>query len=166
MARRTRRVPSKWESHPVAISINPVTNEVYVANSGNGTVTVINEAQGSVRNITVGLNPQAIIVNPLTNKIYVAASDGNKTGDARNKDGDVKVIDGATDTVSPIPIPAGKNPSAIALNPVTNRIYVANDANGSNATVSVIDGSNDTLAGSPIRAWKFSYCPGCQSGDQ
>ncbi len=133
---------------PVAISVNPVTNEAYVANSGDGTVTVINETQGSVRNISVGENPQAIIVNPLTNKIYVAAADGKIISDF-NPDGDVVVIDGSNDTVT-TRIPGGKNPFALALNPVTNRIYVANDANGSNATVRVIDGSSDTLVGSPI----------------
>ena len=134
---------------PVAISVNPVTNEAYVADSGDGTVTVINEAQGSVRKISVGENPQAIVVNPLTNKIYVAAPNGKVVSDF-NSDGNVFVIDGRTDTVSTT-IPGGKNPFAIALNPVTNLIYVANEANGSNATVDVIDGSNDTLVGSPIR---------------
>ncbi len=63
-------------TQPVAIAVNPVTNEVYVANSG-GSVTIINEAQGSVTTFTVDLNPQAIIVNPVTNKIYVAAANGN-----------------------------------------------------------------------------------------
>ena len=85
----------------------------------------------------------------MTNKIYVAAANGKVISDF-NPDGDVVVIDGRTDTVTTT-IPGGKNPFALALNPVTNRIYVANDANGSNATVSVIDGSNDTLVGSPIR---------------
>ena len=134
---------------PVAISVNPVTNEAYVANSGDGTVSVINEAQGSVKNISVGENPQAIVVNPLTNKIYVAAPNGNIVSDF-NPNGELVVIDGTTDTVKTT-IPGGKNPFAIALNPVTNRIYVANNGNGSNATVSVINGSTDTLAvGSPI----------------
>jgi YVTN family beta-propeller protein len=133
---------------PVAIAVNTVTNEVYVANSG-GSVTIINEATGSTKTIKVDLNPQAIIVNPVTNKIYVAATNG-KVFSTFNPNGNVVVIDGRTDTVTTT-IPGGKNPFAIALNPVTNRIYVANDGNGSNATVTVIDGSTDTLAaGSPI----------------
>ena len=135
---------------PVAIAVNPVTNEVYVANSGDGTVTVINEAQGSVRNISVGLNPQAIIVNPVTNKIYVAAANGNATSTTIfNQDGNVVVIDGRTDTVR-ITIEVGRDPFALALNPVTNRIYVANAGLGIFGTVSVINGSNDTLSGSPV----------------
>ena len=75
-----------------------------------------------------------------------------------NPDGDVVVIDGRTDTVTTT-IPGGKNPFALALNPVTNRIYVANEANGSNATVNVIDGSNDTLVGSPIRLGNILLLP-------
>ena len=93
----------------------------------------------------VDLNPQAIIVNPITNKIYVAAANGtNLILQAFNPNGDVRVIDGTTDTPTAAVIEVGRNPFALALNPVTNRIYVANDGNGLNATVSVvIDGSSD-----------------------
>ena len=127
---------------PVAIAVNPVTNKAYVACSGDGTVWVINEAQGGTKKIAVGGKPQAIIVNPVTNKIYVANSNGSV--------GFVSVIDGTTDT-SPFSIPAvGKNPFAIALNPVTNRIYVLDDNGGGNGTVFVINGSTDSLVGSPI----------------
>ena len=128
---------------PVAIAVDPVTNEVYVANSGDGTVTVINEAQVITKTIPVGMNPQAIIVNAITNKIYVAAENGNLIS-VFNPNGQVVVIDGTTDTVKTT-IPGGKNPFAIALNPVTNRIYVANNSNGSNSTVSVINGSSDSV---------------------
>ena len=133
---------------PVAIAVNPVTNKVYVANAGtgsNGSVTVINEAQGSVSNIQVGGGtPQAIIVNPVTNRIYVAIANGIGIT-AQLTDGNVRVIDGSNDTAGAT-IQVGRNPFAIALNPVTNRIYVANDGNGSNATVNVIDGSNNAVA--------------------
>ena len=127
---------------PVAIAVNTVTNKAYVACSG-GTVWVITEdEEGNPfgRRIPgISLNPQAIIVNPVTNKIYVAASNGGIFS-TFNPNGAVFVINGTNDAVSPTTIPGGKNPFAIALNPVTNRIYVANDGNGSNATVSVIDG--------------------------
>ena len=96
------------------------------------------------------LNPQAIIVNPVTNKIYVANTNGTIFS-TFNPNGEIEVIDGTTDTVTAT-IPGGKNPFAIALNPVTNRIYVANSGNGSNATVTVINGSTDLpVVGSPIR---------------
>jgi YVTN family beta-propeller protein len=132
---------------PVAIAVNPVTNKAYVACSGNGTVWVITEGGDGIfrgrRLPGISLNPQAIIVNPVTNKIYVAASNG-PISSTFNPNGVVFAIDGTNDTVTTT-IPGGKNPFAIALNPVTNKIYVANNANGSNATVSVIDGSIDTV---------------------
>ncbi len=135
---------------PVAIAVNTVTNKAYVACPGDGTVWVITEdEEGNSfgRRIPgISLNPQAIIVNPVTNKIYVAASNGGILS-AFNSNGAVFVIDGTTDTVRTT-IQGGKNPFALALNPVTNRIYVANDANGANATVDVIDGSTDTIVAS------------------
>ena len=138
---------------PVAIAVNPITNKAYVACSGDGTVWVITEGvDGIFRGSSiqgVSLNPEAIIVNPLTNKIYVAAANGT-IFTTFNPNGDLIVIDGTTDTVRTT-LQAGKNPFALALNPVTNHIYLANDGNGSNATVSVIDGSNDSPVGSPIQ---------------
>ncbi len=135
---------------PVAIAVNTVTNKAYVACPGDGTVWVITEdEEGNSfgRRIPgISLNPQAIIVNPVTNKIYVAASNGGIFS-AFNANGAVFVIDGTTDTVRTT-IQGGKNPFALALNPVTNRIYVANDANGANATVDVINGSTDTIVAS------------------
>ena len=135
---------------PVAIAVNPVTNKAYVAGS-EGTVTIISEGQSITRTIRVDLNPQAIVVNPLTNKIYVAAANGGIFSEF-SPNGNVSVIDGTDDRLEPNTIPAGKNPFAIAFNPVTNRIYVANGSNGSNATVDVINGSTDLpVVGSPIR---------------
>ena len=51
----------------------------------------------------------------------------------------VSVIDGANNKVVSN-IPTGKSPSAIAVNPKTNRIYTANSGN---ATVTAIDGSRE-----------------------
>src|SRR5208283_922522 len=39
------------------------------------------------------------------------------------------------------PVPAGQNPHAVAVNPVTNKIYVADKGDG---TVTVIDGGTNT----------------------
>ncbi len=43
-------------------------------------------------------------------------------------------------------VPVGSNPSYAAVNPVTNRVYVANENDG---TVSVIDGSTNTVIATP-----------------
>ena len=51
----------------------------------------------------------------------------------------MSVINGATNTVTGSPINVGNGPVAVAVNPVTNKIYVANEASNS---VTVIDATN------------------------
>jgi YVTN family beta-propeller protein len=60
--------------NPTAVAVNPVTNKIYVANTGSGTVSVFDPNQHTVTNVTVGTSPVAVAVNPVTNKIYVANS--------------------------------------------------------------------------------------------
>ena len=117
---------------PVAVGVNPVTNEVYVANSGDGTITAINGLTNSTTTITVGTTPSAVAVNPVTDLIYVLNNNNGGTGS-------VSVINGATNTVTGSAISVGSNPIAIALNPVTNKIYVANEGGNS---ITVIDANN------------------------
>lgn len=50
------------------------------------------------------------------------------------------VINGATSATTSVPV--GASPSAIAVNPVTNQVYVA----GSN-TVTVINGATNSVVG-------------------
>ena len=76
---------------PGAMAVNPVTNKIYVANYGSGTVTVIDGATNTTTTVTVGDRPTAVAVNPVTNKIYVA----------NNGSDNVTVIDGATNAHQP-----------------------------------------------------------------
>jgi YVTN family beta-propeller protein len=65
-------------SGPGAIAVNPVSNLVYVANSGSGTVSVINPASKTVvATVTAGSSPDGIAVNLETGQIYVANKDSN-----------------------------------------------------------------------------------------
>ena len=78
-------------SGPTAIATNSVTNEVYVSNYGDSTVSVINGGSNTVvATVPVGSGPEGIgqFVNKITNRIYVS-SDSNS----------VTVIDGASNTV-------------------------------------------------------------------
>src|SRR5260370_37267375 len=61
----------------------------------------------------------------------------------------VTVIDGATNTTTTVAV--GTGPAALAVNPVTNKVYVAN--NGGN-NVAVIDGATNTT--STVGAGAFS----------
>ncbi len=124
-------------SAPAAAATNPLTNTIYVLNSSDGTVSVINGATGLVTaTITVGSDPVAAAVNPVTNMIYVA----NKGS------GNVTPINGETNAAGTA-IAAGTSPIAVAINPVTNMIYVANNGGG----VTPINGTTNT-AGSTISA--------------
>jgi len=124
---------------PFAISVNPSTNTIFVANRADDTVSVINGTSNSRIGdyIPVGSTPSAIAVNPNTNTIYVA-----------NRDNDtVSIINGRNNTKIGDDIPVGYLPRSIAVNSVTNMIYVANQASD---TVSVIDGTNNTKIGDDI----------------
>jgi YVTN family beta-propeller protein len=75
----------------------------------------------------------------VTNKIYVANLDGNT----------VSVIDGATNTTATVNV--GEFPNEVAVNPVTNKIYVSNlcgidSSCHSSGTVTVIDGATNKPA--------------------
>jgi YVTN family beta-propeller protein len=99
-----------------------------------------------VSTVAVGSGPCAVAVNPVTNKIYIVNTNvdfTNSNNDINNggHTGSVTVIDGADN--SNATVDAGILPCAIAVNPVTNKIYVANrDSN----TVTVIDAATNQSA--------------------
>jgi YVTN family beta-propeller protein len=101
---------------PGAIAVDPVTGQIYVANAGSGSVSVIaGSTEAVVATIPVGTTPTAIAVDSLTNTIYVANSGS----------GNVSVINGATNTVVAT-VTVGTSPSAIAVDPLASVVYVAN----------------------------------------
>lgn len=108
-----------------AISINPVTNLVYVTDQYDNRVTVIDGSLNSVASIPAPAELYASAVNPATNRIYVAGETNSR----------LLEIDGESDTVIGN-YDVGTYPEAVAVNPVTNRVYVANAGDG---TVSVVD---------------------------
>ncbi len=96
---------------PVAVTVNTLTDEVFIANSGSDTVTVMDGTFGFTRTISVRANPTVVAVNAGTNRIYVAGA-GNE----------VTVIDGATDQAE---IAAtGADPVSTAADPVSGNVYV------------------------------------------
>ena len=122
---------------PAAVAVNPATNMVYVVNSYDNTVSVMNAANDTVvATVNVGNQPEGLVVNPNTNRIYVV-----------NAEGTVTFIDGNTN--KPQTIQVGGYPWDIAINTATNRIYVTNYGDG---TVSVIDGATNLVAATiPVR---------------
>jgi YVTN family beta-propeller protein len=103
---------------------------------------VIDGATNATSTVAVGSNPGAICVNPVTNRIYVLNV-------ANQISGNVTVIDGATNATTTIAQgnnagARGIGAQAIAVNPVTNTIYV-NDylALYPDGGVKVIDGATN-----------------------
>ena len=141
-------------SFPDPPVVNSITNKIYAANSCgndpscstyNGTVSVIDGASNTVTvTVPVGASPYAAVVNSATNKIYVAnqCGDDPTCGQTYNA-GTVTIIDGATNNTTSVNV--GIDPMALDVNPVTNKIYVANQCGDdptcqSTATMTVIDG--------------------------
>src|ERR1019366_940460 len=77
---------------PQGLAVNTVTNKIYVPNSADNTVTVIDGATLATTVVAAGGDPIEVAVNSLTNQIYVANYTGNT----------VTVIDGATNNTSTV----------------------------------------------------------------
>jgi len=113
---------------PYTIAVNPITNKVYVANLTSRSISVIDGA--TKKAITIGDlpgKPHDVAVNPITNKIYFplyVLYRGSQVGDDKEITGLIAELDGATNTLNFMI--AGITPYAVAVNPVTNKIYVAN----------------------------------------
>ena len=117
----------------VSIAVNPNTNKIYIALCGpanpnapstNGHVVVINGDTNTTTTVPAGICPTAVAVNTVTNKIYVA-NQGRFSlicGSCADPGG-ITVIDGETNSASGLSNAA--HPRAVAVNPVTNKIYFA-----------------------------------------
>jgi YVTN family beta-propeller protein len=116
---------------PSALAVNPARNKIYVANSGSNDVTVIDGVTNGITAVSIGAPSIAIAVDTVANNIYVANSGGST----------VSVINGSNLTAAPVSVPVHASPVAIAINPVTKKIYVVS----SDGTVAVIDGTNPTV---------------------
>jgi YVTN family beta-propeller protein len=132
---------------PVALAVNTRTNKIYVANVGNypganhGNVTVIDGATNSITAVTDpnALAPLDVAVDSGSNQIWV--TNGNSSTLSGN--GGVTLIDGATNSTTTITDPKAKtdSPAAVAVDPLTGNIYVANVISGN---VTVIQGATTT----------------------
>ncbi len=116
---------------PELVAVNPLTSRLYVTNTNDNTVSVIDEkAEAVLSTLTVppflnAVNPGGLAVNPSTNHIFVGTSTG------------VTVIDGQTDAVLTT-ISFSDEVAEIAVNPSTNRAYVAVDGASGSGYVAVI----------------------------
>ena len=113
----------------VAVDPTPTNREFYVDNLAGGTVTVIDGATSSTATVTVGSFPvfadrQSGDQQNLRGQQRQQQRDRDRRGHQRNLN----------------EVAAGTAPFAVAVNPVTNQIYVTNDASNN---VTVIDGASN-----------------------
>src|ERR1700730_16017656 len=110
----------------------------YVANGGDGTVSVIDTATNTVVGIPipVGKEPFGVAVTPDGKHAYVANRGSNN----------VSVIDTATNKVVATVV-VGNVPFNVTVTPDGKHAYVTNEGS---KHVSVIDTSTNTVVGTPI----------------
>ena len=147
-------------SEPSGLSVHPSTGRVFVALNAAHEVAVMDPAaKNIIKQIPVGAYPYTTLVSLDGKSVYVTNWGGRKplAGDATDgvapvvvnpatgiaNNGSVSVIDAATLTVRK-EIQVGLHPSAMALSPGGEHLYVAN---ANSDTVSVIDTSLDQVIG-------------------
>ncbi|WP_313888625.1 YncE family protein [Mycolicibacterium sp. CBMA 226] len=127
------------------MAVTPDGKHVYVANAGDGTVSVIDTATNTAGSpISVGNQPEGVVVSPDGTRLYVT-----------NYGGTVSVIDTATNTVIGNPIPVD-HPYTVAISPDGTRLYVPSSVAQGN-TVSVIDTTANAVIGGPITVGRVPF---------
>jgi DNA-binding beta-propeller fold protein YncE len=124
-------------TNPSVVAINPNTNRIYVENSGEGTMSVIDGTSNTVLT-KIAISSTAMDINKNTNMIYSISVYGPL---------DVSVINGSTNqVVTTIPINGGA--TGIAVNSNTNQIFVAEEDHtpaGVSGFIQVINGTTNTV---------------------
>ena len=146
-------------SDPTAIAVDSTTHEAFVANQGDGTVSVFSTATcnaavvsdcTTIATIPVGTDPDAIAVDPVTGTVYVA-----------NSGGTLSVISEATVISDPSAsvvgtVTLGGSPSGVAIDTLAsdNRVYVTNSSsdNVSEIAGASCDATTSTCTAPPVVA--------------
>jgi YVTN family beta-propeller protein len=119
----TRRFPT-GPAAPFSVAVNPTLNLIYVANFSENTVAVIDGATNSRRGTpqTVLNGPIGITANPSTGLVYTANVGSN----------DLAIVSPNGDQIGNIPL--GFIPNDVAINPTTQRLFVAGGTGGNGIT--------------------------------
>ncbi len=125
-----------------AVAVNPNTNRIYVGftNASGPAVGVIDGAANTMLDtISTPQGSQLVAVNTTTGRVYAAGCNYGS-----NFSCGVTVINGSTGailTTVPVAGSSGVGVEGIAVNPVTNQIFVSDDVN---YEIEVIDGYTNT----------------------
>jgi YVTN family beta-propeller protein len=125
---------------PTSITLDTYLNRLYVANTGDNSVTVLDATS-----VTLGLNPpiKILATTPVGSApVSVAAlPDGSLFYVANSGSNNVSVVSSSSFGVVGT-VPVGQNPLWVASEPTSTKIYTANAGSG---TISIIQTSNNTV---------------------
>ena len=118
---------------PEGIAVNPSLGVAYVADSGSDAVSVLDTTANTVMvtGFPVGSAPQSVAVGPSPTYTVFVTDYGSNTVSVVGVD-----VHGLPYGLTNVVV--GSNPWGIAVNQLTNRVYVTNSGSG---TVSVLNGS-------------------------
>ena len=117
---------------PTGVAYDSSKNEVFVANSGFNTVSVISDSSNSVvATVTVGTSPTGLAYDSTKGEIFVTNHGSNS----------VSVISDSTNRVV-ASVPVGTSPNNLAYDSGKDEIFVVNSGDNS---VSVISDSNNAV---------------------
>jgi YVTN family beta-propeller protein len=130
------------------IAANPTTNQTYASvltlDSTNDALAVIDGSTDTVQaTIPVPVGAQQLAVNILTNQVYIATCNSYVTPAPCS----VTVVDGNSQSVVtsiPIATTYGNGLSGIAVDPITFKVYVADDVNN---VIDIINGLTNKVTG-------------------
>ncbi|MCI4322748.1 MAG: hypothetical protein L3K03_01780, partial [Thermoplasmata archaeon] len=120
-------LPSGSGTPPGGLVFSPTSQDVYAANPGSASVTVVDTSNAVVANLTVGSDPVALAYSPSSKEMYVANSGSNS----------ITVIGPTNAVVTTVEV--GSNPAALQYDPADSDIYVANHGS---ANVSILSPAN------------------------
>ncbi len=116
--------------YPNALAVDPVRNQIFVASSGTNSGTIIDGASLNTTFINAGSSPDSVDVDAVTGKVYFADY---------TYEGTVTMYDEGSGGITSIATENGNYASALAVNPVSNIVYVVEPLDNQ---VSVIAGGN------------------------
>jgi YVTN family beta-propeller protein len=117
-------------SAPVSITVDSIHSQAYVANAGDGTVSILDGTSDKLlATVAVGAHPNSIAANPRAGLVYVSHTFNNHT----------TVLDAATRGVTQL---VTGSADLVAIDGAANTAYLLADAGG---TLTVLEGAGRTL---------------------
>jgi YVTN family beta-propeller protein len=132
----------KVGSAPVSVAVNSASGRVYVANAGDGTVSVLDgKSDAVVATIPIGSHPYSIAADSATGKVYITHTFGDQ----------LTILDGATNTA--VDLKTGSS-DLIAIDSRTATIYLL----GYGGAVTALDGTSHKMTSMPVgrHAWALT----------